>query len=474
MPQITVPEKLLPFLQTPKRFKIAYGGRGGCKSMTFADILLMKAQTEQMKIGCFREMQNSIDDSVHSLLSEEITRLELAGFTVQKADIEHKDGGIFKFKGLARNPDAVKSMHGFKLFWVEEAQSISKESLEKLTPTTRMEGSEIWFSMNPQSSEDPMSKRFIVPFQDRLDRDGYYEDDLHLIIKINWKDNPWFPEVLNQERLWDLEHKPRAEYDHIWEGAFNDQVDNSIILPEWFDAAVDAHEKIGFKPRGIKVVSHDPSDLGGDAKGLVYRHGNVILEAMDIVEGDVNEGCEQATEYAKEVKADWFIWDGDGLGVSLKRQVNLALPNIERLMFKGSESVDFPEKIYDPIDDDKHNRKKNKDTFRNKRAQYYWDLRDRFYRTYLSVMKKDSFDSESLISISSSVKNLQKLRSEVCRVPSVNNISGRIQIMDKAQMKAKHQIASPNIGDALMMSLATQGKKKANTGPSPQPQVKVL
>ena len=110
MPKITVPEKLLPFLNKPKRFKVAYGGRGGCKTMTFTDMLLMKAQTERAKIGCFREMQNSIDDSVHSSLKDEIERLELQGFTVQKADIEHQDGGIFKFKGLARNPDAIKSM----------------------------------------------------------------------------------------------------------------------------------------------------------------------------------------------------------------------------------------------------------------------------------------------------------------------------------------------------------------------------
>jgi phage terminase large subunit len=469
---MTIPEKLLPFLEKPKRFKIAYGGRGGAKSQTFADMLLMKAQVEQAKVGCFREMQNSIEDSVHSLLKEEIDRLTLQGFVVQKADIEHQDGGIFKFKGLARNPDAIKSMHGFKYFWVEEAHAISKDSLEKLTPTTRIEGSEIWFSLNPQSSEDPMSQRFLVPYWDELEKNGYYEDDLHLIIKINWRDNPWFPEVLNQERLWDFEHKSRAEYDHIWEGHFNDQVDNSIILPEWFDAAVDAHKKIGFKPRGLKVVSHDPSDLGGDAKGLVYRHGVVVLEAKDIETGDVNEGCDQATQYALDIKADWFVWDGDGLGVSLRRQVSQSLPKMDLLMFKGSEEPDNPTRIYEPLEGDPHNRKANKDTFRNKRAQYYWNLRDRFYKTYLAVNKRESFDSEELISISSGISNLTKLRSEVCRVPLIDNLSGRIQIMNKAQMRTKHKIASPNIGDALMMSLAPKPNRKRRA--SPQPQIKVL
>ena len=418
-------------------------------------------------------MQNSIEDSVHSLLKGEVERMELEGFIIQKADITNQWGGEFKFKGLARNPDAVKSMHGFKRFWIEEAHSISKDSLEKLTPTLREDGAEMYFTLNPQSSEDPMSQRFLVPFWDKLMKDGVYEDDLHLIVMVNWRDNPWFPESLNQERLWDLEHKPRAEYDHIWEGQFNDQVENSIILPDWFDAAIDAHKKIGFKPRGLKVVSHDPSDLGGDAKGLVFRQGSVVLQAKDLETGDVNEGCDWATQYAIDHKADWFIWDGDGLGVSLRRQVSQSLPKMDKLMFKGSESPDNPDRIYEPLEGDPHNRKTNADTFRNKRAQYYWNLRDRFYKTYLAVNKEESFDSEELISLSSDIQDLTKLRSEVCRIPLIDNISGRIQIMNKAQMRTKHKIASPNLGDSLMMSLAFKPNNKRK-GPSPQPQVKVL
>ena len=473
MPKAQIPKKLEKFLTTHKRFKVAAGGRGGAKSQTFADMLLMKAQVEQAKIGCFREMQNSIEDSVHSLLSHEITRLELDGFVVQKADISHPGGGEFKFKGLARNPDAVKSMHGFKYFWVEEAHSISKESLDKLTPTLREEDAEMWFSMNCQSSEDPMSQRFIVPYMDSLLKDGYYEDDLHLIVFINYSDNPWFPSNLEQERLWDFEHKPRAEYDHIWEGSFNDQVENSIILPEWFDAAIDAHIKKGYKPRGLKVVSHDPSDLGGDAKGLSYRHGVVFHDVKEFPTGDVNEGCDQALDYTHKINADVFTWDGDGLGASLKRQINKSLPNIRHEMFKGSESVDDPDKVYQPADNDEPgNRRTNADTFRNKRAQYYWELRDRFYNTYRAT-QGEYVDPDDQISISSKVENIAKLRSELCRIPLVNNGSGRIQIMSKPEMKKKHRIQSPNMADSMMMSFAvTQNKRKK--GPTPQPKIKVL
>jgi phage terminase large subunit len=327
--------------------------------------------------------------------------------------------------------------------------------------------------MNPQSSEDPMSKRFLNPYMDKILRDGYYEDDLHLIVFINYKDNPWFPDSLEQERAWDFEHKPRAEYDHIWEGAFNDQVENSIILPEWFDAAIDAHVKLNYKPRGVKVVAHDPSDLGGDAKGMAYRHGVVFLDVQELNTGDVNEGCDWSIDYTHKVGADYYTWDGDGLGATLKRQINKSLPKIEHEMFKGSESPDNPDKIYMPADNDAPgNRRTNKETFRNKRAQYYWELRDRFYNTYRAI-NGEYVDPDDQISLSSDIKNLVKIRSELCRIPLVPNGSGRILIMGKPEMKNKHRIQSPNMADSIMMALSVKGVVKKK-GPTPQPKIKVL
>lgn len=452
MPHLQIPSKLKPFLTKQKRFKIAFGGRGAAKSQSFADILLLKSQTEQAKIGCFREMQNSIEDSVHSLLSDEITRLKLDGFTSEKATIYNSQGGEFRFKGLARNPDAVKSMHGFKYFWVEEAQSISKESLKILTPTVREEGSELWFSLNPNSSEDPMSQRFLKPFEKELLRDGYYEDDLHYIVWINYKDNPWFPDVLEQERLWDKKNLSTAEYDHIWLGHYNDSIENSIIKAEWFDAAIDAHKKLGFKPKGVKVASHDPSD-SGDAKGYVLRHGSVILDVQENDSLDVNDGLDWATDLAIDNNADHFIWDGDGLGLSLKRQVanNFNGKHCKYHIFHGGGGVDNPDVLYQAEDFQGTGNRTNKHAFKNKRAQYYWNLRDRFYKTYRAVIHNEYNDPDDLISLSSEI-NLQKLRSEVCRIPRKPNGNGLIQIMAKDEMKSKYKIESPNLADALMMS----------------------
>ena len=179
MPRMDIPRRLLPFAKKKKRFKIALGGRGSGKSMSIANMCLMDSQTKNIKIACFREFQNSIDDSCHALLSAEIERLQIQGFEVQNQQILFNDEPVFKFRGLARNPDGVRSMHGFSRFWVEEAQTISESSLKALTPTLREEGSEVWMSANPRSALDPFSQRFIKPFEKELRRDRYFEDDLH-------------------------------------------------------------------------------------------------------------------------------------------------------------------------------------------------------------------------------------------------------------------------------------------------------
>ena len=455
MPRVQIPPKLAP-LRHPKRYKILIGGRGSAKSMTVADLSLMEVASQGHKFGCFREHYVNIEDSTHPLLTSEIERLGAQGFAVKDKTITHTAGGSFRFGGLARNAEGIKSMFGFNRFTVEEAQTISAKSLKLLTPTLREAGSEMWMAANPMSRADPFSQRFIVPFEKQLNSKGIYEDDLHTIIKINHDDNPWFPDVLEQERLNDKAILSDAEYRHIWEGDYNDTVDNAIIPVEWFDAAIDAHEKVGFKPIGAKVLAHDPSDEGPDAKGIWLRHGSVVLDAQYNDSGDVNEGCDWALDYALMNDADWFVWDCDGLGVSLRRQVSESLDGkngIDWVMFKGSEGAEDPHEIYQANDDKSRDKaKSNKQTFKNKRAQYYWRLRDRFLNTYRAVEKGVWTDPVDMISLSSHIECMDELRSEVCRIPLKPNGNGLIQIMTKKEMAAL-EIPSPNMADSGMMSM---------------------
>jgi phage terminase large subunit len=460
MPQMSIPEKLLTFVQKSKRFKIAIGGRGSGKSVTFGDICLMDAMVKGIKTACFREFQNSIDDSVLSLLESEIDRLGLKGFDVQQTKILYNNVEMFKFRGLARNPEGIKSMHGFNRFWVEEAQTISAKSLRALTPTLREKDSEIWMSGNPNSSADPFSQRFIKPFEKQLIKDGFYEDDLHLIAFVNYCDNPFFPDVLDQERLDDENRLSTAEYNHVWLGQYNDSVNGSIINVDWFNAAVDSHKKLGFKPAGALIASHDPSDEGSDAKGYCLRQGSVILDVAELDTMDVNDGCDWALDRATSKNADYFVWDCDGMGISLKRQIANSLEGkkVTMELFRGSSSPDEPDSVYDDVYNAKISRPKtNKQTFKNKRAQYYWRLRDRFYNTYRAVKNGEYIDPDNLISISSDIDCIDNLRAEICRIPRKSNNNGLLQIMSKIDMQAL-DIQSPNLADSVMMSMIKPSK----------------
>lgn len=484
-PTAFVADKLEPLFTRPKRFTILIGGRGSGKSLAVGDYVLIDMHDNGANWFCLREYQNSIEASVHQLLSDEVNRIELDGFNTTKNIIGCSSGAEAHFTGIARNPDSVKSAFGFKGFWIEEAHNISKNSLETLTPTARnkpvkglpdnmvevgedndLDSVTMVFTANPASSEDPFSQRFIVPFKDELDKCGIYEDDLHLVIKMNWSDNPWFSlSGLDGERMFDFENKSRAEYDHIWEGEFNDHIENALILPEWFDACINAHEKLGFKARGIKKVTHDPSDLGNDPKAIALRHGNVILDVVENTELDVNEGSDWATDYAVQNNVDQYEWDVGGMGLSLKRQVNQALEGkkIDVYQFNGGSSVDNPDGIYQPsaaVNIQKQ--KTNKETFRNLRAQCYFSLRDRVYLTYRAVMHNEPSDPELYISFSKDIQHLGKLRSELCRMPVKPNGSGLFELYTKEQMRKQFKLSSPNLADCVMMSEHKHVKMRNN------------
>lgn len=472
-PDLYVAAKLEPAITSTKRFIILIGGRGSTKSIFAGDVALVDAKDTGAKTFYLREYQSSIKDSVHSLLEEEINRLEFEGFDTKQNTIRFNGKDVGSFAGIARNTQSIKSAHGFKRFSVEEAQFISEDSLKDLTPTARkkakkglpsqveeqeinpMDNVSLWFIANPGSSEDPFSKRFIMPFIEDITRDGFYEDDLHLIIKIDYVDNPWFADSgLEDERQWDKEHLSDALYRHIWHGDFNDSVDNALIMSEWFDACIDAHKRKDFKALGLKMAAHDPSDQGGDSKAYGARHGSVLTHLHEKPDGDVNEGGDWAATLAKAHEVDTFTWDCDGMGVALNRQFATAFHNtkISLAMFKGSETPDLPDAIYNPTSLSAiQNQKTWKEVCRNKRAQYYLQLRDRIYKTYRYVVFNEHCDVEELISFDSNIECLDKLRSELCRMPIKPSTNGFFELYTKEVMRSKFGLASPNLADVVMM-----------------------
>lgn len=206
----------------PKRYKVAYGGRGSGKSFTFTDALIVKALTSRVRVLCAREFQNSISDSVHRLLSKRIDDLGLSAyFTIQRDTITSKNGSEFTFKGLRHNSESIKSTAGINICWIEEAQTISQESLDILIPTIREPDSEIWMTMNPRLEDDPVYKLFIAtPHPETY------------IAKVNYTENVHFPAVLEMERRLMLERDP-ALYKHVWEGECLTHTDAQVFKDKW-------------------------------------------------------------------------------------------------------------------------------------------------------------------------------------------------------------------------------------------------
>lgn len=189
------------------RFIVYYGGRGGGKSWAVADALLVLGTQNPLRILCARELQISIADSVHRLLCDRIEALGLQAFyKITQKSIEGLNGTIFLFKGIKHNSTEIKSTEGVDICWVEEAEKVSRNSWEVLIPTIRKEKSKIIVTFNTKNITDATYERFIL--QEREDI---------FVKKVSWRDNPFFPEVLNKERL-DMQRRDPEAYAHIWEG----------------------------------------------------------------------------------------------------------------------------------------------------------------------------------------------------------------------------------------------------------------
>jgi len=205
---IELPQKIISGLFNNYRYKILYGGRGGAKSWGVARYILIKCLEKRHRVLCTRQFQNSIKDSVHKLLSDQIYLLGLEQvFEIKLDSIVNKlNGSEIIFKGLGRQIAEVKSTEGVSICWVEEAQFVTEESWVILIPTIRVEGSEIIISFNPDSNKDSTYHRFIT-----------HKIPNSLITKINYYDNPYFPEILKTDMLY-MKETDYDTYLNIWEG----------------------------------------------------------------------------------------------------------------------------------------------------------------------------------------------------------------------------------------------------------------
>lgn len=256
--RIKLPAKLVPVFSGEADVRGAKGGRGSAKTRSFAKMTAIRAHMwaqagEEGIVLCGRQFMNSLADSSLEEIKAAIREEEwlLPHFDIGEKYIRTACGRIsYSFAGLDRNIDSIKSKARIKLAWIDEAEPVTEEAWVKLIPTLREEDSELWVTWNPERENSATHKRF-----------GVEQNDPRVkIVEMNWRDNPWFPDILNRKRLKDKEERPDS-YEHIWEGAFVTVVEGAYYASGLTKAREDG--RIGLVAEDLNLIIRLYADIGG-------------------------------------------------------------------------------------------------------------------------------------------------------------------------------------------------------------------
>jgi len=323
----------LQFLFKPKRYKIAYGGRGGTKSWGFARALLILGAQKPLRILCARETQKSIADSVYKLLCDQIESLGLQYFySITKTNIVGANGTEFTFAGIRQSSVGdIKSYEGCDICWVEEAQIVSKHSWEILIPTIRKNDSEIWVSFNPDLESDETYKRFVLSPPKEAD-----------VVKVNWRDNPWFPDVLRKE-MEELREKSPEDCDHVYEGLCKQVVEGAIYRKELIQAEKDG--RICRVPYDSMKPVDTFWDLGFGDNVSIWFAQSIGFEFHII---DFLSDClKDLSFYLKELHAKPYLYGNDYLPFDAKAKTLAAGGrSVQQIMIAAGRKVNIVRQLH--------------------------------------------------------------------------------------------------------------------------------
>lgn len=434
----------------PVRFRVLYGGRMSSKSHDMAGFAIARANFGTERFLCLRMYQNRIADSVFTLLKDKIEYFGLQDqFKVFADAIEHKtNGSLFRFYGIARNIDEIKSFEGATVCWFEEAHNTTKNAYDIVRPTVmRNEGAEMWFSFNPRLSTDFIYKRFVInPPTGTVSR------------LINYDENPF----LSSTALADIravKDEDYEEFQHIYLGVPKDDDDSVVIKRTWIQSAIDAHKTITPSSgiwTGKKIVGYDVADDGNDSNAASTLDGSIIfgLDEWKGGEDKLRESAARVKQSAEAISAELIGYDSIGVGAGTGSHLN-SLGWTKHFKFNAGGAVTDPERNYGDT------KIKNKDFFANIKAQAWWLLADRFRNTHLAVTKNRPFKADEMISISSEcdARLLEKLIDELSTPKRDFDNQGKVKVESKKDLK-KREVDSPNIADSLIIAASHSMVKK--------------
>ena len=405
-----IPPKLRPLWQ-PKRYKIITGGRGSAKSWTVAKILTIEASKECHKILCTREIQESLKVSVYDLLKYTCQNLVYPGWVFHNDEIFNTiTGSCFLFAGLRdlRAAKSIKSYFNIDRAWVEEAEAVSKESWEILTPTIRgnKDNSEIYATFNRYDEFDPVYLKYcMVPDPDVL------------FIEINWRENPWFPDVLRKEKDKDR----REDYDlylHKWENHPIAALEKAVISQEAVNEA--CRRILTPDPYDRQTIGIDTARYGDDKTKVYERRGNIVRklferkhEAPIITAREVAAHCD--SKYT-QINADNGGLGGGGMNDALR---DMGFQNVIDINFGGTA--------------------KDSQKYKDVATEMYLEARDLMPFIQLPdilTLKQDLYGR---------------------KFTYLNDEYNRRKIEPKEEFKKRYQGRSPDDGDACLLCLYDPG-----------------
>ena len=440
---------LRPFwatMKTPEgddvRFRTLYGGRMSSKSHDAASNAIRRADAMEQRFLCLRMYQNRIADSVYTLLKDKIDYLGLSSrFQIYADAIEHKtNGSLFRFYGMARNIDEIRSFEKASVAWIEEAHNLTEEMFSVIRPTVmRNEGAEMWITFNPKFATDFVYKRFVLkPPAGSVSR------------LINYDENPF----LSATALADIEaakDEDFAEYQHVYLGVPYDNDDSVVIKRAWLQAAIDAHKTV--KPSsgiwtGPVTVGYDVADSGDDKNATTALSGSVCinLDEWRGGEDELRESAARVKQTAERLSASQVGYDCIGVGAGTGSHLN-SLGWRKHFKFNAGGKVSDPKRNY------ADSKIPNELFFANLKAQAWWLTADRFRNTYLAVTKGRQFAADDMISLSSECDPhmLDKLIDELSTPKRDFDAAGKVKVESKKDL-AKRDVASPNIADSFIIA----------------------
>jgi len=281
--------KVYKRLDEPFRYKVVYGGRAGARSWTFGRKLLIRGTERKMLILCTRELQKSIKDSVHRLLKDQISLLNLDHFyTATETSIKGVNGTEFIFLGTKHNPLEIKSLEGVDICWIEEAHAITEDSWDIIDPTIRKEGSEIWISYNTRFKFDTIHKMFVID----------EPPPSSLVLKTSYRDNPYLTDVLKSQ-METMKERDYEKYLNIWDGQLKQLATGAVFGKQITE--VKKEGRLLYIPIQKNCEVHTFSDLGKKDQTAFWFMQRVGMEYRFI---DYYENrLEDVAHYTKVIKA---------------------------------------------------------------------------------------------------------------------------------------------------------------------------